>query len=316
VIKSAPTRLRGKSFGDLKENRAAPVRCSLEQEILKAQRLRLSRFAMAAATYGMVILTTLLVQQLGLGRMSARQWAVFFGIAFLGNSVFLSLFLKGWNLRFKDPSLTKEQIIFSALWGFWALYHLPQARPVVLIFYVPAFCFGMLRLNRSDYLKVAGTVMGLYAGLLVMEYAQERPGFNLGYELFLFFLFAILFAWLAFFGGFVSDLRRRLRLQNLEVLKANEELCKEMEERKKAEEEKDRLLGELREALGKVKTLKGLIPICAWCKKIRTDTGYWQELEGYIRDHSDAELSHGICPECASEFSAGLGFQEKESSKE
>jgi hypothetical protein len=42
-----------------------------------------------------------------------------------------------------------------------------------------------------------------------------------------------------------------------------------------------------------------LIPICAWCKKIRDDTGYWQQLEAYLRDHSDAELSHGICPERA-----------------
>lgn len=286
----------------------------MDQEILKAQRLRLSRFAMAAGTYGMVIITTLLVQQLGLGRMGLAQWAVFLGMALLGNLAFLSLFLRGLNLRFKDPSLTREQIVFSAIWGLWAVYHLPQARPLVLIFYVPAFCFGILRLSRIEYLKVAVTVMGLYAGLLLLEYIQGRPGFRPGYEIFLFCLFGILFCWLAFFGGFVSDLRRRLRLQNLEVLKANEELRREMEERKKAEEEKDRVLGELREALGKVKTLKGLIPICAWCKKIRTDTGYWQELEGYIREHSDAELSHGICPECASELSAGLGSRERESS--
>jgi len=286
----------------------------LDQEVLKAQRLRLGRFGMAAATYGMVILTTLLVQHLGLGRMSAGQWAVFLGLALAGNLAFLSIFLKGWNLRFKDPSLTREQIIFSALWGLWALYHLPQARPIVLIFYVPAFCFGILRLNRSDYLKVAGTVMGLYGGVLVLEYLQGRPGFRLDYELFLFALFGILFYWLAFFGGFVSDLRRRLRVQNLEIQKANEGLLREMQERKRAEEEKDRLLRELREALAKVKTLKGLIPICAWCKKIRDDTGYWQDLEAYIREHSDAELSHGICPDCAREFSAELGLGEKHES--
>ncbi len=55
---------------------------------------------------------------------------------------------------------------------------------------------------------------------------------------------------------------------------------------------------ELEEALANVKTLSGLLPICANCKKIRDDDGYWQNVEIYLRDHSDASLSHGICPDC------------------
>jgi len=72
--------------------------------------------------------------------------------------------------------------------------------------------------------------------------------------------------------------------------------------RKEAEAERERLVLELREALAKVKLLSGFIPICASCKKIRNDQGYWQQLESYIRDHSEAEFSHGICPECAEKF--------------
>ncbi len=56
---------------------------------------------------------------------------------------------------------------------------------------------------------------------------------------------------------------------------------------------------ELQEALNNIKTLKGLIPICANCKKIRDDEGFWQQLELYITTHSEAEFSHGICPDCA-----------------
>ena len=56
---------------------------------------------------------------------------------------------------------------------------------------------------------------------------------------------------------------------------------------------------ELTEALANVKTLKGLLPICASCKKIRDDQGYWTQIESYIYKHSDAEFSHGICPDCA-----------------
>ena len=55
---------------------------------------------------------------------------------------------------------------------------------------------------------------------------------------------------------------------------------------------------ELEEALTKIKTLRGLIPICASCKKIRSDTGYWQQLEEYLAEHSEADFTHGLCPEC------------------
>ncbi len=55
---------------------------------------------------------------------------------------------------------------------------------------------------------------------------------------------------------------------------------------------------QLQEALDKVKTLKGLLPICAQCKKIRDDQGYWKQLEHYIEQHSDALFTHGLCPDC------------------
>ena len=73
---------------------------------------------------------------------------------------------------------------------------------------------------------------------------------------------------------------------------------RDITERKRAEEERERLIGELKEALAKVKTLSGLIPICASCKKIRDDRGYWNQIESYIHEHSDADFSHGICPDC------------------
>jgi AmiR/NasT family two-component response regulator len=60
-----------------------------------------------------------------------------------------------------------------------------------------------------------------------------------------------------------------------------------------------RLNKELAEALAEVKKLQGILPICINCKKIRTDTGAWQQIEAYIRDHSEAEFSHGLCPACA-----------------
>jgi PAS domain S-box-containing protein len=76
-------------------------------------------------------------------------------------------------------------------------------------------------------------------------------------------------------------------------------IAKDITQRKRAAEEREKLLKELEDALAHVKTLSGLLPICASCKKIRDDKGYWNQIENYISTHSDAKFSHGICPECA-----------------
>jgi GAF domain-containing protein len=62
--------------------------------------------------------------------------------------------------------------------------------------------------------------------------------------------------------------------------------------------EQRRIIRELKETLATVKTLQGLLPLCAWCKKIRQDDGYWEQLEKYILRHSNAKFSHSICPDC------------------
>jgi GAF domain-containing protein len=69
-------------------------------------------------------------------------------------------------------------------------------------------------------------------------------------------------------------------------------------ERKRTEAEKEKLIEQLQKALSEVKQLSGLLPICASCKKIRDDKGYWSQIEIYIRDRSEAEFTHGICPDC------------------
>lgn len=73
----------------------------------------------------------------------------------------------------------------------------------------------------------------------------------------------------------------------------------DISERKAAELERERLILELKQALAEVKALSGLLPICSYCKNIRDDQGYWNQIEAYISTHSDAHFTHGICPECA-----------------
>jgi hypothetical protein len=75
-------------------------------------------------------------------------------------------------------------------------------------------------------------------------------------------------------------------------------VSRDISERKKMETEREKLIEELQKAISEVKQLSGLLPICASCKKIRNDEGYWEQIEIYIKDRSETEFSHGICPEC------------------
>ena len=73
----------------------------------------------------------------------------------------------------------------------------------------------------------------------------------------------------------------------------------DLTERVRAEEDRERLIEELQDALDRVKVLSGLIPICTHCKAVRDDKGYWQQVDAFMREHSNAKLSHSICPDCA-----------------
>ena len=79
-------------------------------------------------------------------------------------------------------------------------------------------------------------------------------------------------------------------------------ITRDITEKKILECQKDKLITSLKEALGKVRTLSGFLPICSSCKKVRDDKGYWNQIEAYIRDHSEAEFTHSMCPDCVKRF--------------
>ena len=85
-------------------------------------------------------------------------------------------------------------------------------------------------------------------------------------------------------------------------------IARDISARKQAEEEREKMISQLQEALDNIKTLKGLLPICANCKRIRDDKGYWNQIEAYVRDRTDAEFSHSICPECAKILYSDISF--------
>jgi PAS domain S-box-containing protein len=99
-----------------------------------------------------------------------------------------------------------------------------------------------------------------------------------------------------------DKLEERVKERTAELQLTNEKLTEEIVERERTERELAKLVGELQEALAKVKALTGLLPICSSCKKIRDDKGYWTQVEVYVRDHSEADFTHSICPDCASKL--------------
>jgi hypothetical protein len=85
-------------------------------------------------------------------------------------------------------------------------------------------------------------------------------------------------------------------------------VLRDITEQKRMEQRQQRLIAEFQDALNQIRTLTGLLPICAHCHKIRDDGGYWHRVEEYIEQHSEAQFTHGICPDCLREiYPQGFG---------
>jgi len=82
--------------------------------------------------------------------------------------------------------------------------------------------------------------------------------------------------------------------------------ARDITESKRAEEERERLVRELRTALEEVTELRKIVPICMYCKSIRSDENYWQRVETYISHHTKAQVSHGVCPKCYKAFKESI----------
>ncbi len=107
----------------------------------------------------------------------------------------------------------------------------------------------------------------------------------------------MLFIMATFYGVFAEKVRRE-RHSKVELIDYVAAL-------KRAEQERESLIRQLQDALTKVKVLQGILPVCARCKKIRDAKGSWHAMEAYIREHSDADFTHGVCPECLNKLYPG-----------
>ena len=97
-----------------------------------------------------------------------------------------------------------------------------------------------------------------------------------------------------------ADLRRAQALLEDEIKCAKLIfcICRDITSRKKAEKEREDLIKRLQESLAEIRTLRKILPLCSFCKKVRDDKGYWEQVDVYLHKHSSVDVSHGICPEC------------------
>jgi hypothetical protein len=176
--------------------------------------------------------------------------------------------------------------------------------------YFVAEMFGiMIFTSMFGTRRQLGMVAGLmFATNLLVHFLAKphvQPAFMiyLDSNLFNTNLMLIIVFWLAYLNGLITD--RALAITQSELTK-NIELNRDLEQKvaertrelEQTIQQRQELIGELQLSLAKVKTLSGFLPICASCKKIRDDQGYWNQIETYISSHSDAEFSHSLCPEC------------------
>lgn len=163
----------------------------------------------------------------------------------------------------------------------------------VLMFAVMVYTamFGTRRTLIAVSLMFLVLTVSLY--LFASQFAQPSVQFHLLSGALNNVIVLIMVLCLSYQNGIITDRALNITQQELEK---NEELNRTLEQ--KVEER----TAKLKESIAQIKVLSGLLPICASCKKIRDDQGYWKQIESYIRDHSEAKFSHGICPDCAKEL--------------
>lgn len=191
------------------------------------------------------------------------------------------------SLRINSASVLTTLVDFVFLAMAWEFFGKPSLQ---------------IRLGLRTFLTLLGVMLldvllfstGAFAG--TPDYLSIMQGTMISRCIISIFAFPLLYAYLHF-----ESRRRDTTLENrpvLSILRHIAEIRNELDlahqeiERRKAAEEA------LQKAMSEVKVLRGFIPICAGCKSIRNDEGFWQKIEEYIHEHSEAEFSHGLCPEC------------------
>jgi len=196
-------------------------------------------------------------------------------------------------------------LVSGIVWGLSAFLIFPAGNPALISLFVLVMAslaasttvsHAALRLSPTAW---AGPALLLYAVRCSVE--GGIYGYSAGFLIVLYMITVLAYSFKHHRTILLSIL---LRFENLELLeevrRTNERLRQDIAKREQAERERDDLIADLRRAAAEIRNLHGILPICSSCKKIRDDLGAWKPLETYFSEHSEAQFSHGLCPECGS----------------
>lgn len=215
-----------------------------------------------------------------------------------------TLIEKDGNFYFAAPTVTAEEARDQKRWYFHPYADIPAAfvtayrenRPVTLSYQDQWGSFRSIALPQQSqggrrYLACADFDIGFIGALLVKKRRESML------TALIFFGLIVPFGLILIrYSGALAEANKRLHAHRNELESRVNERTTEL---KSAKDRAEALVGDLEQAMDKVKQLRGMLPICSNCKNIRDDQGYWNRIETYLRDHSEAEFSHSICPDCA-----------------
>lgn len=183
------------------------------------QALRMRRFYIAAGTSFLMPLVLTVSAALGTVEFRVAGWGAAMVAALVAG--FYALFRSGINLRFRDPSLTGEQILTAILCVAYLSYHVGEARPAIAMFYLVALLFGTLRLGAACLLGLAAIAL-LAHGVVLWIWHQRTPGADAAASLMQIAALAVILPWFAAMGAYVNGLRMRLSESNRRLTEAVE----------------------------------------------------------------------------------------------
>lgn len=173
------------------------------------QNVRLRRFLISVASYGLGGL--LIAVGDGIGLWPHELLVGYATAAALINLPLYAVFRSGLNLKASEPSLTVPQMSAACLVALYIAYFAGPVRGLILIWLLVIFMFGLFRLGTTTLLKLAAGVLSGYATVISLLYRQQPDGFNLQQEIFQWLVLAGTLVWFSFMGGYLNDLRRRVR---------------------------------------------------------------------------------------------------------
>ncbi len=195
------------------------------------QRIRIKRLVMGFAAYlvcGTIVWLYFLTNQTE--HTSTIEMAVATAFSLIVQAVFYFMIKSGINLKFKDPSLTIQQMIPGFLWVTYLLSITQSVRGVVLVFYFVILMFGIFRLTARQYLALSVLALSGYGLVIAQDIATQAPHFNMTLNLVQWAVLAILLIWFSYFGHEVHDLRNENKIKKAQLIRKHMEIERQRDE--------------------------------------------------------------------------------------